>query len=86
MFISYLKPHKLVTSATIVQWVKTVLPLAGIDGVFTAISARGAPTSAAAWARVALSDIIEAADWSREATLKNSTTEPLRRVHLPWVF
>ena len=63
-----MKPHKPVTSATIARWVKTVLSLAGIDGVFTAHLTRGASTSAAARARVALSDIVEVADWSREST------------------
>ena len=70
LFISYVKPHKPVTSATIARWVKTVLSLAGIDGVFTAHSTRGASASAAARAGVALSDIMEAADWSRESTFK----------------
>ena len=38
LFISYVKPHKPGTSATMARWVKTVLSLAGIDGVFTAHS------------------------------------------------
>ena len=83
LFISYVKPHKPVTSA---RWVKTVLSLAGIDGVFTAHSTRGASTSAAARAGVALSDIMEASDLSRESTFKNFITDPLRRVNLLWAF
>ena len=63
-----------------------MLSLEGMDGVFTAHSARGASTSPAARAGVALSDILEAADWSGESTFKNSSTDPLRRVHLLWVF
>ena len=86
LFSSYVKPHKPVTSATIARWVKTVLSLAGIDGVFTAHSTRGALTSAAARAGVALSDIMEAADWSRNPLPKSSTTAPLRGVHFLWVF
>ena len=70
LFISYVKPRKPVTSAIIAQWVKTVLSLAWIDGVFTAHSTRGTSTSASARPRVALSDIMEAADWSRESTFK----------------
>ena len=70
LFISYVKPHKPVTSAAIARSVKTVLSLAGIGGVFTAHSTRGASASAAARARVALSDIMKAADWSRESTFK----------------
>ena len=69
LFTSYVKPHKPVTSATIARWVKTVLSLAYIiDGVFAAHSTRGASTSTAARAGVSLSDIMEAADWSRETT------------------
>ena len=56
-----------------------MLSLAGIDGVFTAHSTRGTSASAAAKARVALSDIMEAADWSRESILKNSTTGPTQK-------
>ena len=70
LFISYVKPHKPVTSATIARWVKTVLSLTGIDDIFTAHSTRGASTSAAVRAGVALPDIMEAADWSRESTFK----------------
>ena len=47
-----------------------MLSLAGINGVFTAHSTRGASTSAAARAGAALSDIMEAADWSRESTFR----------------
>ena len=86
LFIYYVKPHKPVTSATIARWVKTVLSLAGIGDVFTAHSTRGASASAASRAGVALSGIMEAADWSRESTFKNSMTDPLRRVRLLWVF
>ena len=77
-----MKPHKPVTLATIARWVKTVLSLAGIDGVFTAHSTRGASASAPARAEVALSDIMEAAVGVENPLLKNSTTDPLRRVHL----
>ena len=70
MFISYVKPHKPVTSATIARWVKTVLFLAERDGVFTAHSTRGASTSVAARVEVALPNILEATDLSREPTFK----------------
>ena len=79
LFISYVKPHKPVTSATIARWIKTVLSLAGIDGVFTAQSTRGASASAAARAGVALSDIMEAADWSRESTFKKFYHRPTQK-------
>ena len=79
LFISYVKPHKPVRSVTIARWVKTVLSLAGIDGVFTAHSTRGASTSAAARAGVALSDIVEAADWSRESTFEKFYHRPTQK-------
>ena len=74
-----MKPHKPVTSATIARWVKTVLSLAGIDGVFTAYSTRGASTSAAARAGIALSDIMEAADWSRKSTFRKFYHRPTQK-------
>ena len=79
LFISYVKPHKPVTSATIARWVKTVLSLAGIDSVFTAHSTRGASTSAAARAGAALSNIMEAADWSRESAFKKFYHRPTQK-------
>ena len=79
LLISYVKPHKPVTSATIAQWVKTVLFLEGIDGVFTAHSTKGASASAAARAGVALSDVMEAADWSRESTFKKFYHRPTQK-------
>ena len=49
LLISYIKPFKAVTSATIGRWIKTVLTQAGIDtNVFTAHSTRSASTSKAA--------------------------------------
>ena len=79
LFISYVKPHKPVTSATIARWVKTVLSLAGVNGVFTAHLTRGASASAASRAGVALSDIMEAADWSRESTFKKFYHRPTQK-------
>ena len=56
-----------------------MLSLAGIYDVFTAHSTRGASTSAAARPGVALSDIMEAADWSRESTFKNFYHRPTQK-------
>ena len=48
LFVSYCKPHKAVTSATIARWLKTILKRAAIDtSIFTAHSFRSAVTSAA---------------------------------------
>ena len=56
-----------------------MLSLAGIDGVFTAHSTRGASASAAARAGVALSHMMEAADWSRESTFKKFYHRPTQK-------
>ena len=56
-----------------------MLSLTGIDGVFTAHSTRGASTSADARAGVALSDIMEAADWSRESTFYKFYHRPTQK-------
>ena len=56
-----------------------MLSLAGIDGVFTAHSTKGASASAAARVGVALSDIMEAADWSRESTFKKFYHRPAQK-------
>ncbi|KAJ8018834.1 hypothetical protein HOLleu_42962 [Holothuria leucospilota] len=71
VFISFLKPYRKVCSATIARWIKDILRLAGVDtGVFTAHSTRGASTSAALRAGMAVEDIMKVADWTRVATFK----------------
>ncbi|CAH1248153.1 C16orf58 [Branchiostoma lanceolatum] len=60
-----------VGSTTIARWIKTVLELAGVDvSTYSAHSTRGASTSAAAAAGVSLTNILKAADWSRESTFQ----------------
>ena len=73
LYLSYIKHHKPVSSTTIVKWVKEVLSLVAIDtSTFSARSNRSAPSSAPARAGLALSDIMEAADWlSRKPTHKS---------------
>ena len=62
LLISYIKPFKAVTSATIGRWIKTVLTQAGIDtNVFTAHSTRSASTSKAAAAAVPVNVILATA-------------------------
>ncbi|KAJ8018825.1 hypothetical protein HOLleu_42972 [Holothuria leucospilota] len=79
VFISFLKPYRKVCSATIARWIKDILRLAGVDtGVFTAHFTRGASTSAALRAGMAVEDIMKVADWTRVATFKNFISgEPL---------
>ena len=69
LFLSYIKPHKPVSSSTLARWTKSVLSLAGIDAtIFKPHFPRSAASSAAFNAGVALSDILEAADWTNEST------------------
>ena len=69
LFLSYMKPHKPVSSQRIAHWIKDTLKKAGVDtNTFTAHSVRGASTSAAARKGLHISDILKMADWSREST------------------
>lgn len=71
LFLSYVKPHKPVSSQRIAQWVKDMLQLAEVDtSIFSAHSVRGASTSAALAKGVHLADILSMADWSRDSTFK----------------
>ena len=76
-FISWVKPHQSVTSATIVWWLRTVLIEAGIDtSIFKAHSTRGASASAAVAAGVTTKDILNAADWSMSLFSKDFIASP----------
>ena len=78
LFISYIKPFKAVTSATIGRWIKTVLTQAGIDtNVFTAHSTRSASTSKAAAAAVPVDVILATAGWSTESTFRRFYKRPV---------
>lgn len=71
LFLSYVRPHKPVTSQRMAHWIKDLLKEAGVDTeVFKAHSVRGASTSAALKKGVHLSDILNTADWSKESTFK----------------
>ena len=65
LFLPYIKPHKPVSSSALARWAKSVLSLAGID---TSIFKPHSTRSAAFNARVALADVLEAADWTNEST------------------
>ena len=69
LFISFQKPHAVVTRETISRWVKSTMKAAGIDTtVFTAHSCRAASTSAAKTAGLRLNDIMASAGWSNAQT------------------
>jgi len=67
LLISYRKPFKHVSSASVARWTKSILSDAGIDtSKFKAHSTRGASTTAAKENGVPLDCILDAADWSSE--------------------
>lgn len=69
-FLSYVHPHKPVTSQILAYWVKDLLRNAGVDEAFKAHSVQGTFTSAAIARGVSLADILHTADWSRESTFR----------------
>ena len=71
IFLSFIKPHKAVTSSTTARWSRTILKQAGINTeIFSAHCIRGASASAAARGRVTLEDILKAANWSSESVFQ----------------
>ena len=69
VFISYVKPHKEITTATLARWIKVVLKLSGIDiTLFKAHSVRSASTSALYSKGANLNEILQMANWSNEKT------------------
>lgn len=78
LLISFVKPHKPVTAATIARWIKTVLKAAGIDmSIFTAHSTRSAATSAAARASVPITTILDTAGWFNCNTFNKFYNKPV---------
>ena len=71
LFISFIKPHKAVTSSSIARWLRLILENAGINSsIFGAHSTRGASASAAFRAGITTSDILQAANWSSESVFQ----------------
>ena len=69
LLLSYVKPHKQVTSNTISRWIKTVLSRSGIDTkIFGSHSVRSASTSKAKINAVPLESILQKAGWSNVKT------------------
>ena len=67
LFISFIKPHAPVSSATISRWLKSVLALAGVGTAsFQGNPVRSATSSVAKKLGVSSAEIMKVADWSRE--------------------
>ena len=78
LFLSYIQPHKPVTSQRIAHWIKDSLKRAGVDtSTFKAHSVRGASASAAASGGLHITDVLKTADWSRESTFKQFYYRPV---------
>ena len=69
LLISYVKPHKPVTKATVARWIKQMLLLSGVDTeIFSAHSTRAAATSRAKFCQVPFDTILRTAGWSGDST------------------
>ena len=69
LFISFVKPHGVVSKDTLARWLKTMLTMSGVDTTrFTAGSVRPAAASKAKAMAVPVECIMAKAGWSRETT------------------
>ena len=77
LFLSYVKPHKAITSERLAHWMKGIMEEAGVDvTIFKAHTVRGASSTAAAEKGVQMADILCTADWSRDSTFKRFYYRP----------
>ena len=78
LLVSYQKPHKAVSNATIGRWVKTTLGNAGIDiGTFSVRSSRSASTTCGLLAGIPLKDVLKAGGWSTATTFARHYNKPV---------
>nr|CAI5865789.1 unnamed protein product [Callosobruchus analis] len=79
LWITFQKPHKVATKATLSRWVKNALEMAGVDTkIFKPHSSRHASTSAASRTGVSLDVIKDSGGWSKNsATFANFYNRPL---------
>ena len=69
LFISYIKPYKAVSSATIGRWIRSVMSSSGIDcEKYKAHSVRSASASKAKFCQIPIQDIMKTAGWSSSRT------------------
>ena len=69
LFVSYIRPHRPVSSSTLARWMKKVLGAAKVDtSIFKAHSSQGAVATAAIEAGISLPQILTLADWSGPST------------------
>ena len=77
LLISFIKPHRAVTSSSVAHWLKSVLSAAGINtAIFSAHSTGGASSSAAANVGITTNDILKATNWSSESVFQRFYYKP----------
>ena len=77
LLLSYIRPHKPISGASLSWWLKDIISRAGIDtSIFKAHSVRGASASAAYEKGASLQDILELADWSTDSTFRRFYYRP----------
>ena len=81
LFISYIKPFKVVSSPTISRWIRSVMQLSGIDtNLFKSHSVRGAAASKAKLSGVSIQDILKVASWATERTFATFYNKRLQSI------
>ena len=78
LFIATVKPHRKISTDTILRWFKVVMDKAGLDlAIFTPHSARAASTSAAVRAKIPLHSILETAGRANSSTFRKYYEKPV---------
>ena len=77
LFLSVVKPHLPVTSATIGHWLNDILRKAGVAHEFTGHSTHLTSESIAFEKGVSINDIMKTADWSSQNTFRRFYYNPL---------
>ena len=76
LFLSFKKPYKPVTSATLSRWLKAVICQSGIKDIFGGHSVQSASTSMAKQAGVSIDMILNMADWTSQSTFNRFYYKP----------
>ena len=77
LLVSFIKPHKAISTGTISRWIKKVLNNAGVDlSIFSPYSTRAAATSKA-FGKTQLSTILRTVGWSNEKTYARFYKKPI---------
>ena len=79
LLLSFLKPHKPISPATLARWIKEMLRFSEINtDIFKAHSVRSASTSKAKSLRFTTKDILRKGNWSGESTWQRFYNKEIR--------